>query len=692
VPDVSGVSPQGQTSFAGGELSKRLHGRIEAPLYGSGLDLCENFKPTPQGSLLGRGGSYFMDSAPAGATRARFIEFRSASQDDYLLVLTNLRLRIYSILGQAGGGGELGVVAGPWDALDSDGAAYASASGGSGSVQSGEYLDTEIQPPRYRTLVGSVSRTLTLENPGTLLLSFYVDASAFSVKLTGGAGVTYLSNGMSGLGQRSYEIPLPSGVFTLKFTSTSTSAKGQFSGLAYSVGGIVETDKDTPWNDDALWDVQFVPDTSIDRVLFAHPKYPPQMLTLAGWAFAEIPLVSAPVEWGQNGAYPGVLEIFSGRLWFAMGRRVWASKSGDLFDFGKSDPTVTSDRIDVKVATKGKITWLQSQKVLLIGTDLGEHSVLSASGVVSSLDIDVAPESAFGSAPMQALHVGNQVLWVTRDRKHIRALSFSRDVDGWVSQALTFVAEHLTRDGIKELHFAKSPDPVLFVLLQTGELRACTYDRSQEVIAWWRLSFGGTIETIAVSEGAGGSDLWIAVRRFGGLYIERNPQYEDTAVYLDSAVTAVVPASGVLSGLDHLEGALVRVVVAGAVEGEDIVVAGGQVALDVATSPELVGLNSVVGLPFRSKAVTLPREGGRKRRNVRAVLRLNDSAIPLVDGVRAAPTRSPATPMGSVEPGVSADIECTLLGWGDGSITIEQDLPLRTEILALFANTAVYDI
>jgi hypothetical protein len=98
--------------------------------------------------------------------------------------------------------------------------------------------------------------------------------------------------------------------------------------------------------------------------------------------------------------------------------------------------------------------------------------------------------------------------------------------------------------------------------------------------------------------------------------------------------------------------------------------------------------------------VTLPREGGSprgtaqgaKRRNVRVRLRLNDSAIPLVNGARAAPTRSANTPMGTPEPGTTGDVEVACLGWGDGSITIEQDLPLRTEVLAVFANTAVNDL
>ncbi len=113
--------------------------------------------------------------------------------------------------------------------------------------------------------------------------------------------------------------------------------------------------------------------------------------------------------------------------------------------------------------------------------------------------------------------------------------------------------------------------------------------------------------------------------------------------------------------------------------------------------PTLVGANIVVGLPYTAKAVTLPPEGGNprgtaqgaKRRRMRIVLRLNDSALPLINGKRP-PDRTPATPQDTVEPRVTGDVEVRDLGWdGDGTVTIEQDLPFRTEVLAIFGTEQV---
>ena len=71
---------------------------------------------------------------------------------------------------------------------------------------------------------------------------------------------------------------------------------------------------------------------------------------------------------------------------------------------------------------------------------------------------------------------------------------------------------------------------------------------------------------------------------------------------------------------------------------------------------------------------------------------LNDSALPLVDGKRV-PDRTPATPQDEAEPRrTGAFAAAGALGWeSEGVITIEQDLPVRTEVLALFGVAAVHE-
>jgi hypothetical protein len=101
-----------------------------------------------------------------------------------------------------------------------------------------------------------------------------------------------------------------------------------------------------------------------------------------------------------------------------------------------------------------------------------------------------------------------------------------------------------------------------------------------------------------------------------------------------------------------------------------------------------------VGLPYSARLVQLPLEGGlqtgssqsAKRRRTKVRLRLNDSALPLVNGKRAA-ERTPADPMNTGTDLITGDVDFNVLGWDDdGAVTIEQDLPFRTEVVAIFGN------
>jgi hypothetical protein len=92
--------------------------------------------------------------------------------------------------------------------------------------------------------------------------------------------------------------------------------------------------------------------------------------------------------------------------------------------------------------------------------------------------------------------------------------------------------------------------------------------------------------------------------------------------------------------------------------------------------------------------VTLPPDIGSKRgssqtlkrRFPKVFLRLSNSAIPEVNG-ESSGERSPGTGMDLATPGVVADVAVNTLGWdGQGVLEIIQELPLRTEVLAVFGT------
>lgn len=698
MPSVS----QAQTSFAGGEISPRLHGRVDTELYRKALKYSKNWQHLPGGSILMRAGSVY---AGTEASLPRLIQFRSSTQgEDFILAVRDGHLRVYTRSGLVKALGPELVTNGSfvsditsWTIVAGNAHWHPEYGGCCVLDHYGGGVKSRIR--QHETVVAGHTYSVTcsgMRYGSTTTLALYVGSVA--------GGTDYVNG---------YLIPEAGG--SVEFTATGVDAyvevENRFSwtdGALYEISlreSSTVVDLATPWTAAQLAAIQVTGEPAKDKLYLVHPNVAPQVLTFtapATWALAAAVFTNPPAAWaGVN--WPSTAEMFQGRLLLGATpnepNTVWGSKPGLPLDFTMGTGT-PGDAYCHVISTKGKLRWLQAQKALLIGADFTEHSARGSSGLIYQGDIDIGDESAFGSAAIQGVHIGDQVLFVSGDRRHVRALAYSTDDDGWVSRALTFLAEHLTEGGLKELHFARSPHACIAGLLQDGTSIACTYDRAEQVLAWWRIDIGDPVFSAAVAEGPAGSYLWVSLERKSGVCIEYLPLHETDAVYVDSAKVGVLAADGTFGGLAHLEGETVRVLVRGALE-QDQVVAGGQVqavtAERIADDPTLVGAEVVVGLAYTPKAITLKPEGGNprgtaqgaKRRRPRIVLRLNDSALPLVNGKRA-PDRTPATPQDQAEPRVTGDVELRDLGWeGDGEVTIEQDLPFRTEVLAIFGTEQV---
>jgi hypothetical protein len=682
-----------QTSFAGGEVTPKILGRVDLDLYRRAVKVDEEFIPFPLGSALMRAGSAYRASL-AGVVRS--IPFNVSGGDPYVVALLDQELRIFAqdgtpqtfltnllVNGRFDGG------LSPWV-----GAADWYAGGFVRCVGNDDFRQTDVAVP----------------DDTVLTLRFRARGVAVQVVVEAGAGV-FLNETVPlisawELHSRTLNVPVGTATVLVRFAGAG-GVPGVFScdvdDVFLSDDAAVAADHfETPWTAGQVTAVQFDQDLTKNRAMLVHGNVAPQLLTVNAhglFEFGAAALVSPPSGWGGTN-YPAVIDWgFQGRLWLGAppdeANTVAASKSGNAFDFTTgADP---DDSFSVTASVRGAIRWLQGQRTLLAGAERVEQSIHGAGAVVTSSNIQVEEESAFGSAAHQAVHLGDEVLFLERSGRQIRALSFDAQVkDGWVAPPISLSFEHLIHD-IKELHFARKPVPTIIGIRTDGTVFAVTYDRGQQVAAAWRLPAFTSVVTGCVVDSDDGDELVLWVTRGGTTVMEILPLHEVGVNYLDSHVATTLPADGVVDGLDHLEGETVRVVVDGQVEG-DQVVTGGEVqavlAQRIADDPALVGKAVAVGLPYRAKLVTLrpevagPRGSsmGAKQRWAQIGLRLNDSALPLVNGQRAA-DRTPGTDMDEAEPLVTGDVVARNLGWSEnGEITIEQDLPLRTEILAIFGT------
>lgn len=702
------------TAFTGGELSKRLRGRVDAEVYKRGLSECLNFEPMPQGSLRMRCGTEYVAECPSADTR--IIAFPTRSSGTFMLELSPLELRILDTTSlQFQSNAPDLIVGGSFDA-SATGWTFAGANRSGARLRSpGNYMGyVKVVTDGFGTSGGLMTQAVTLTAATDYTLSFeLVDLSTIAGQP--GMRVRIGTNATNGDVYDATTSDL--GFSTVEFNSgANTSLYFSFSMSGATAGWYAYFDDvqlrtlttgdtviTTPWGAEHLDAMQTVIETAKDRMVLVHPNVEPQVLTRNAdttWTLATLASLGTaiPAAWsGTN--YPGVCEIYQSRLWLAAtpdeGHRVWASRVGSIFDFtltsipdGTTTETVLpTDAIDIKVATKGEIRWMQSGRTLLLGTDLGEHSITSQGGFVSPADYQVRDESAFGSCAVQAVHAGMLALYVSADRRKVRGISYDLNSSGWNTRDITFVSEHITAGLVAEMHHARDPNGTIALRLADGTLALCTFELAESISAWWRLETG-TIRSLASSRSDFGSYLWMAVERAGGLYLERLPMAETGAVYLDSALTvALTAAQTVVTGLDHLEGETVGIILDGFLE-DDQVVTAGQVTL------ARTGASVTIGLRYTASATTLEIEGGnprgtalaQKRRWAKAVLRINESALPLVDGERSY-ERSTSTTFDTPEALRDGFVEARTLGWENGgALTISQDLPFRTEVLALFGT------
>lgn len=702
---MSGFNPS-QVSFAAGEVSPAISARVDLALRQAALARCENFKPRPQGPALMRAGSWLESTWPE-ADHPRLFEFRvSGSAEDYVVAVGASKVRLYSK-----SGGLLSffpnlIVNGGMNTYGT----WTTYTPGSFTWQNGYYRVAcgVAVAPGINGLKQTVAGTVIGHRYRVRYKARYSQSSVppdttrvYLIIDTVQVDNQALSNAWA----------------VKEYVHTATLTSTEFDFRVWSVGGSVDVHLDdisvvdldgpvvsewtSPWSALQLPAVQYSSELSTGRTLFALREVRPQCFELVASDCADFyapAFAYQPSEWGDTN-WPGVIEVgFQGRTWLAstpaQPNFLWGSKSADAFTFDLGTG-LANEAIAVAVTTRGRLEWVQGQRVLLSGSESTEHIIQSASGLIKMSDIDVQDASGFGSAAVQARHIGDQVLFVDQSGRRLRGLDYSWEKQAWWSKAITWAAEHLFDSDITEVHFSRAPDPIIIVVLASGELRACTYDRVEGVAAWWRVITDGTVHSAAVARTADGDELWLSVTRGTDVLIERLPLHETGVAYVDSAVTGLVAEAPTITGLDHLEGQTVRIIIDGALYPDQVVMAGA-----VTVDPELAGLTYIIGLPYLAKLRQLPLEGGlatgssqgakRRRTNVR--LRLNDSALPLVNGKRAA-ERLPADPMNTPTDLVTGDVDCIVLGWeDDGALTIEQDLPFRTEILAIFGSAQANEV
>ena len=741
-------------SFNAGEFSPLMLAQTDFQKWKNGCKKMLNFIPRSQGPAERRGGTYFVSEVRDSGQKAWLAKFEYNTTQAFILEFSPGFIKFYSTHGVAlDSSGDPLVITSPYtaDDLTNDDGGF-----GLSMVQSGDVIyicsHTGNLPPYKLSRISNTSwtlaaldvsssggpfadinsdRSVTVYTNGfrpwsadgadrpdgtptsSSLCTITANAAIFTSGMVGSlfyieASTDYSTNGTllidaweQGKTFAKNDFCRSDGKYyeAMKGADSGSTQPTWTTGIHYDGrGGIPWRYASGGWGTVLITEVQSA-SVAVGRII----QELPASVAYAGFATSKW----AKSDWSDDAGYPTKVSFYKSRLVFAGRNKLWFSVASDFENFtAMSDGyEVQSDdgiNVQIEADSTSTIQWMAASSSLIIGTASSELTC-SPSTTTSAFgpdNIQIIQESKYGSKGVNAIIVGNTVLFVQRAGRKVRAVSADYQSGSYSSTDLSVLAEHITSTGIVDFSWQQEPDNVVWVVLTNGDLVALTYNAEQEVIAWHRHDVGGVVEAVATIPDPTGNrdDVWMVVRRTVNGATKRYVEYitaawdADTqplsqAFYVDCGLTYNGTPVKRVTGLSHLEGKTVAITTDGAAH-PDVVVSGG--AVDLQWSSSVVN----VGLPFTSELVTLPFQDSRtKRSNEVAILFVNSLGGKAGNETASKPdtieTRDYSDMMDKV-PGSYSDIKKLPIPGGYdlySCIRILQDQPLPMTIGAIYPRT-----
>lgn len=669
-------------SFAGGELSPLLFGRLDLGKYQTGLAKCLNFIVTPQGPIENRPGFAFVRATKANVA-ARLIPFTYSSDQTLVIEMGVSYFRFHTVGATVLSAGVPYEVAHTYTADELFDVHY---------VQSGDVL-TLTHPahaPAELRRLAATNWTLTdISFVPTIGTPAAPTPQAFGPG--GGTPVDhyYVTTALSADGMEE-SLPSPaasanqdltvSGNYINVFPAAVAGASRyniykRYGGL-YGYIGQAEVGGYT------LDDYNITPDMSITP-----------------------PVANTPFS--GAGEYPGAGGYFEQRRCFAgstnKAQTLWATRSGTEKNLGYSIPSRDDDSITVRAAARRADTIRHLLPFNdLIALTAGSVWKIAApdGGALSPSNISIKPQTYVGASNVQPVTTSMSILYAPARGARIREISYEWKSQSYASVDVSVMAPHLfDYHTIVDMAYSENPHQILWAVRDDGVLLGMTYSPEHEVKAWHQHTTDGTFESVcAVAEGTEDAVYVVVNRTVSGAtvrYVERMHSRNFAALedcfFVDSGLTYDGAAATTISGLTHLAGETVAILADGGVEPRQAVTAGGTITLEEAASKVHVGLpynSDAQGMPLSMEGLQALGQGVLKNIN-KAWLKVYQSsnlqAGPTFDKLRTYPQRTTAVDYGDPPPLVTDTVPLNFSPqWTqDGQWCLRQSDPLPVTLQAI---------
>lgn len=718
-----------QRSFAGGEVTPELFGRIDDAKFQAGLALCRNFITKPHGPAENRAGFAFVREVKDSTKAVKLIPFTFSTTQTMVLEFGDQYVRFHTqgatlLAGTpAAYNGATAYV--PGGLVSSGGTNYYCIANTTGNA-----------PPNATYWYPLPSAAYEIPTP-------YLEADLFDLHYVQSADVltvvhpNYAPRELRRLGATNWTlapitfsapISAPSGVtvvasghtadkYTYTYVVTALDADGTGESVASSevsdAGNLFETGGIVTVSWSAVTGASRYNIYKLSGGLFGYIGQTTNLSivddNIAGDLSKTPPLYETVFNSADN--YPAAVSYYEQRRSFAgtttKPQNVWMTKSGTESNMSYSLPVRDDDRISFRVAAReaNTIRHIVPMGQLLLLTSSAEWRVTSQnSDAITPTTINVVPQSYVGASNVQPQIVNNTAIYCAARGGHVRELAYNWQASGFLTGDLSLRAPHLF-DGldIVDMTYAKSPIPLVWFVSSSGKLIGLTYVPEQQVGAWHQHDTDGTFESCAVVAEGQEDVLYVVVQRtINGnsvRYVERMATRaisdQADAFFVDCGATYDGVPADQITGLTWLEGETVSILADGAVHPQRVVT-GGAVTLDVEASKVQIGLPIVADLQTLPFAAQIDNGFGQGRvKNVnKAWLRVFQSSGifvgPTSDKLTEAKQRSTEA-YGSPPALKSAEVAVAITPtWADsGQVFIRQADPLPLTVVSLTLEVEV---
>ncbi|MDY7579353.1 hypothetical protein RGU70_13625 [Herbaspirillum sp. RTI4] len=534
-------------SFAGGEISPDMYGRVDLAKYQTGLATCRNAFVLPHGPVENRPGTEFVAEIKNSANAARLIPFTFNFTQTMAIEVGAGYFRFHTQAGTLLSAGVPYEVANSYAQADLMNIHY---------TQSADVLT--LVHPNYPVAelrrLGATNWALT--NP-SFAIPTYCPTSASAVATTPHA-TTW-------------------NPFNCQYCVTTVQVTDLQESIASNVTGAVNNDLTLVGNINTItWALP----SGVIPVRFNVYKYLNGLWGYIGQAAATATSFidnnitpntaqTPPImDSGFNdavGNYPGAVTYFQQRRCFAGStnapQNAWWTMSGTESNMTYTLPVQAQNRISFKIAAReaSGIRHLVPIANLVMLTASTEWRVSSTDGnAVWAGNISVQPQSYVGANNVTPIVVGNALLFSQSRGCRIREMSYNWQSQAYLTNDISVMASHLfDYQNILDMTFSKAPYQFLHCVTSNGNLASLTYVPEQQVAAWHHHEFSGFVESVCtITEQPAGTVasedmLYLIVNRvLNGVtrrYVERlHTRYFNTAsdaFFVDSGATNFLPGT-----------------------------------------------------------------------------------------------------------------------------------------------------